>query len=156
MPKNGIKLPSADAITTEMGQRVAVWLRREYPRDGAKLIARDLDASPHTTRRWLTGALPENRHMAVMARRWGRRFLAFVFEPATGPIPDLALDEELRELRQRLARLEDDHIGDVHSPETRRYRHSLVPAPAHPDGSVACAPGRAVASAASTPAGDER
>lgn len=108
MPIRGVRMTTAE-ITAEMGQRVSLWLRRAYPSAGAKRIARDLDASPHTARRWLEGALPENRHLAAMASRWGRRFLAWVYEPAIGPAADFALDDELQELRRRLARLETDY-----------------------------------------------
>lgn len=73
------------AVASEMGTRVAAWLRQAYPRDGAKLVAREFNASPHTTRRWFEGSLPKNRHMAAMARKWGHRFVAFVYEPAIGP-----------------------------------------------------------------------
>lgn len=105
MPFNGVYLPGVD-VAAQMGTRVAEWLRREYPDAAAKRIARDLDASPHTTRRWLEGALPESRHLAAMARRWGGRFLAFVYAPAIDADALLSAQADVRDIRLQLDRLE--------------------------------------------------
>lgn len=107
MPRKGVRVTS-QVLTSEMGQRVSLWLRAAFPRHGAKRVAKEFEASHHTARRWFEGHLPENRHMAEMARRWGGQFLAFVFEPAIGPGGALGLDQELQDLRDRLARLEAD------------------------------------------------
>lgn len=114
MPTKDRKMHAgAEAVHMEVGQRVALWLRQAYPRDGAKLAANDFDASPHTTKKWFAGALPENRHMTAMAKRWGKRFLAFVYEPAVGPWRDYVLHEELQDLKSRLARLEADTNAEM-------------------------------------------
>lgn len=101
----------------EIGKRVALWLHNTYPRNGAKRAALDFTASPHTTRRWFGGGLPENKHMAAMARRWGKRFLAFVYEPVVGTWDEPSLKQEIIALRERLDRLasqiEDDQSHDV-------------------------------------------
>lgn len=106
MRKSDQRVTTLD-LTDEMGRRVATWLRTTYPRDGAKRIARDTGTSPHTVRKWLGGALPENRHMAMMASRWGARFLAFVYAPALSAAEAAAEADELTDLRRRLERLED-------------------------------------------------
>lgn len=95
-----------DGMTLEMGARVAAWVRQAYPRDTAKLLARDFGASPHTTKKWIGGCLPSNEHLAAMGRRWGKRFLAFVYEPVVGPWRHYAMDEELEALKTRIAEIE--------------------------------------------------
>lgn len=107
MRKSDQKLTTLD-LTDEMGRRVATWLRAAYPRNGAKGIARDTGASPHTARKWLAGVLPENKHMAMMASRWGARFLAYVYEPAIGTDTLLAARTQLQDLRAQLDQLEAD------------------------------------------------
>ena len=107
MRKGDRKLP--DGMTMEMGARVSAWARQAYPRDTAKLLARDFGASPHTTKKWLSGCLPSNEHLAAMGRRWGKRFLAFVYEPVVGPWRHYAMDEELRDLKSRIAEIEREY-----------------------------------------------
>ena len=92
--------------TLEMGQRVCFWLKSYYPRNAAKLIARDFRVSIATAKRWLAGALPTAEHLAAMGARFGKRFLAFVYEPAVGPWRDYAYEEEIQDLRTRLDALE--------------------------------------------------
>lgn len=122
------------AVAEEMGQRVSAWLRRTYPRDGAKLLAQDFQVSPATTKRWFQGALPENRHMAMMASRWGKRFVAYVFEPVVGPWRDYGLDDELREVKARIARLEVDLEG---SRSDQGHDGAPLPGAAHAAGQMA-------------------
>lgn len=110
MPKGNEKMH--DGMTLEMGSRVAEWMRQAYPRDTAKLAARDFGASPHTVKTWLAGALPSNKHLAMMGRRWGKRFLAFVYEPVVGPWRHYAMDEELQMLRSRIAAIEREFLHD--------------------------------------------
>lgn len=91
----------------DTGQRIAGILRGEYPRNREKLIARDFDVSPRTARGWLSGRLPQNKHLLMMAARWKEKFLAVVFGPLVGDewAEELELRAELRELDARLARL---------------------------------------------------
>lgn len=103
---------AADAAHIEMGRRISAWLRDAYPHDGAKRAASDFHCSPHTTRRWLEGALPENKHFAAMAARWGKRFVAFVMEPLVGPWATYALDLELDDMRRRLDALGAELKGE--------------------------------------------
>lgn len=81
--------PDDRLIVDGIGGRIAAWLKRIYPRNGAKLAAQDFDVSPHTTRRWFEGKLPENKHLALMQARWGKPFIAFITEPVVGPWPEL-------------------------------------------------------------------
>lgn len=106
MPERGVNMTS-QAIAAEMGQRVAYWLRQAYPRDGAKLAAQEFKASPHTTRRWLEGGLPESRHLQAMASKWGKRFVAFVYEPVVGPWGEYGIEDDIAELRASVERLTD-------------------------------------------------
>ena len=103
---------AADAAHIEMGRRISAWLRDAYPHDVAKMAALDFHCSPHTTRRWLEGALPENKHFAAMASRWGKRFVAFVMEPLVGPWATYAMDLELDDMRRRLDALGAELKGD--------------------------------------------
>ncbi|MGE0716896.1 MAG: hypothetical protein AB7P02_15750 [Alphaproteobacteria bacterium] len=144
---------TTQVLTDAMGQRVAVWLRHRYPREGAKRIARDMAASPHTARRWLEGALPENRHLVEMGRRWGSRFIAFVFEPVIGPAAGLALDDELQELRERFTKLEAEFAQARSVRGTARPRDA-VDLPAYRE--VGSGPGRAVAGPLAPLDGGER
>ena len=103
---------AADAAHIEVGRRIRAWLIQAYPHDGAKLAARDFDASPHTTRRWFEGAMPENKHFAAMVRRWGKRFVAFVMEPLVGPWATYTMDLDLDDMRRRLAVLDAELKGE--------------------------------------------
>lgn len=70
----------------EIGQRWAHWLHNAYPKDAAKLIARDFEVSISTSTRWLGGVIPTFEHFTVAAKRWGRPFIAFVF----GKLPTMS------------------------------------------------------------------
>lgn len=97
------KLPSASA--GPVGGRVAMWLRREYPRSTAKELARTFGCSHHTTARWLRGERPQNQHFDQMVRRWGTAFLNHCYGLAE-PWSEAAMEQELDDLRARLDRLE--------------------------------------------------
>jgi hypothetical protein len=77
--------PSEAEIVEEMGRRVAAWMRDLHPRNTAKEVARALNVSEHTTKRVLEGQLPQNRLLVTMIRVWGKRFAAYLLEPAVGP-----------------------------------------------------------------------
>lgn len=62
-----------------VGPRCAEWLKRRYPRNKGKLIARDFRVSENTAWRWLAGGAPTVAHLEEMHRRWGFPFIAFVF-----------------------------------------------------------------------------
>ena len=106
------------AVTMEVGSRVAYWMRQVYMRDAAKLMARDFQCSPHTAKKWLLGEQPSNKHLNMMAQRWGKAFLAFIYEPIVGPWRDYAMDAELDDLKARIAAIE------------REFAHEPIEAPA--------------------------
>ena len=101
-----------EAVTIEMGDRVSAWLRQAYPRDAAKLAARDLGASPHTVEKWLAGSLPANKHLVAMGQRWGKGFFAFILEPVVGPWRHYAMDAEIDDLKSRIAAIEKEHLHE--------------------------------------------
>ena len=107
-----------DGVTIEMGNRVASWMRQAYPRDAAKLAARDFECSPHTAKKWLLGERPANKHLDMMAKRWGKAFVAFIYEPIVGPWRHYAMDQELEDLKSRIAAIE------------REFAHEPIGAPA--------------------------
>lgn len=104
-------MPRADRDIVEIkGDRVAIWLRRIYPRNGAKLAAQDFHVSPHTSRRWFEGKLAENKHLAAMEVRWGQPFVAFVTEPLVGAwrTPDASTTAESKPVRDLINQVLDE------------------------------------------------
>ena len=83
-----------------IGLRVARFLRRTYPRDRAKLIARRFDVSVPTANRWLAGYAPTTAHLEEMIAEWGLAFLEAVFTEAY-----VERDERIRHLEAELERL---------------------------------------------------
>jgi len=97
----------ADEMAGEVGGRIAHWLRQRFPGDTAKNAARAFGCSPRTVEGWLAGNLPLNRHLIMMIAAWGQRFVAFIFEPATGTsMAAYQLDQEFHELKARMQALE--------------------------------------------------
>ena len=96
-----------------MGDRTCAWLHQAYPHDGAKLAARDFNVSPHTTKKWFSGMHPSNEHLAAMASRWGKQFVAFVMEPLVGPWDAYAIQEELHAIHAQLNSIESKFAGEV-------------------------------------------
>lgn len=101
-----------------IGDRVRAWLLQVYPSRDAKDIARGEDVSIQTARRWLSGCLPENKHMAALAVKFGKAFVAFVYEPACGDMRLARLDAQLEDISARLAQVKQDidnaRSGDLH------------------------------------------
>ncbi len=65
-----------------VGQRVAAWLRQTYPTGvRGKQIARDFSVALPTVDRWLAGYRPAGGVFDRMVARWGRAFLAWVYQP---------------------------------------------------------------------------
>lgn len=120
-------------MTAEIGSRVGFWMRQEWPRDTAKLAARAFGASERTAEKWIAGAMPSNLHMTAMMKRWGARFVAFVYEPALGgEFAPYAIKQELQEVQAQLTRLErkianaafDDPLRRLADAETGKKRPS--------------------------------
>jgi hypothetical protein len=95
------------------GERCAYFLRLIYHDAKAKRIARDYDVSEPTARLWLAGKLPTSEHLTTMARRYGWRFIAFVF----GQLPlDIRLDAHRDVLTAQLHAQERDN-DSLHRPQ---------------------------------------
>jgi hypothetical protein len=114
------------AITYGIGQRVAFWLRKEWPRDTVKQAARELDVSTDTVKGWLQGKPPQNRHFHQMVVRWQQTFLAFVYQPHFDWTEQARLDVELEtalasleEIRDRLRSRTNDpkSVGEIRAVE---------------------------------------
>ena len=65
----------------EPRDRLAIYLRVQYRRDSAKLLAADIGCTVKAAENILNGHWPNSRHWAAIARRFGRDVLAAVFGP---------------------------------------------------------------------------
>ena len=91
-----------------VGQRVAAWLRQTYPAGvRCKQIARDFNVSSPTVDRWLAGYRPIGGAFDQMVVRWGRAFLAWVYQPL-GWAEAERLQCEIDAAHGQLARIEAD------------------------------------------------
>lgn len=67
-----------------LGQRVAEFLREEYPQgERVNRIQRDFDVSRGTVNLSLSGHTPTNRYIEEMAAKWQGRFIRYVFQDYT-------------------------------------------------------------------------
>jgi hypothetical protein len=90
------------ANAVDLGPRVAWFLKGVYLGDSAlKRIARDYNVSVGTAKLWWNGKCPTSEHLTAMAKRWGWRFVTFVFE---GPIGTPAMFAEMQASEERIAR----------------------------------------------------
>ncbi len=109
---------SEDHKILGVGPRCAEWLKRQYPRNRGKLVARDFDVHENTAWRWLKGVAPTTAHLEEMFSKWGRTWLEFVFvEAAERSDPRLSeleavqktIKEEIRAIEEEMRRLEARH-----------------------------------------------
>ena len=106
MPHHLVTMPDQPIDQTQLdtskiaglGPRVAAFLRHRYPKNQAKLIARDLDVSPPTAERWLYGDDPPSWRIEAMYRLWGEPLIRAVFPEAFA-----ASDRRIAELEAALA-----------------------------------------------------
>lgn len=111
--RKGHEMASAYHEQIEFGARVSWWLRLSYRTSTAKRVARDFDISERQAKRWLAGERPTPEHIECMARKFGWRFIDFVFEGIAGPPrPVEIMRTEMDELDQRLARLERERLDE--------------------------------------------
>lgn len=90
------------ANSEDAGKRWAASLRRRYPADTAKRIARDFDVYPRTARAWLSGQAPQ---VKVLIRAWhlhGFAIIAEVLAPSAEDATEMALRSDLQALGSRL------------------------------------------------------
>jgi len=111
-----------------VGPRCAEWLRRQYPHNRGKLVARDFYVHENTAWRWLKGVAPTTAHLEEMYSKWGRPWLEFVFvEAAERSDPRLseletvqrAIDTEMRLEEEEQQRLQARR-AEIARLETRR------------------------------------
>lgn len=88
-----------------VGECVAAWLRQWRPSDTAKHAAVAFDVAVVTAKGWLAGRRPSNEHLDRMIARFGRPFVAFVYQPICPDLAEDALAAEFAELSGRLADL---------------------------------------------------
>jgi hypothetical protein len=144
--KRKAKLLSGTANNFDLGPRWQAWLRDQVYRGphAAKRIARDWSVSEGTAKLWLSGKRPTSEYIEEARRRWGWRFVQFLFAP---PGVERQLDAELYQLKQRLARLERA-IGDEDTALDSAENASLVAGDselcAAPSGSLEKSPAEAV------------
>ena len=96
--------------TEQMCDRVGAWCRQVYPKNGAKLMASDMDISERTAKSFLAGqSWPCHRTLADMSAKWGSTFIQFITEPAmqAGDTGDIhALRSAITAIQTRLDRME--------------------------------------------------
>lgn len=83
---------------SQVGHRVALFLRQPSFHRPIKQWARDFDVAPATVRSWLDGNNPQMKHFSMMVAKWGWPFLEFIFHPV--------LEDETPTLDERLNRME--------------------------------------------------
>jgi hypothetical protein len=90
------------AIAFGVGQRTAQWLRAQWPHDTAKNAARALQTEPRTVKTWLAGKPPSNEFFHVMAAKWGKAFIAFIYAPQFDWAEQARLEVEIETMAQSL------------------------------------------------------
>lgn len=80
-----------------VGQRTSAYLKEYYPKNRAKLIARDFNVSVGTAERWLSGQAPTVAHIEQMAAVFGEGYIRCVFSEAFNH-----RDERIRSLEDQL------------------------------------------------------
>lgn len=92
-------------LRSEIGSRVAAFLRQRYPDARAKRCADEFGVKPETSQGWLEGRMPQNRYFVAMLQKFGPRFAAFVLEPCGSWANAWDTDDKLREIEERIARV---------------------------------------------------
>lgn len=84
-------------------QRLAEYLRAQYPAEREKRLARDIGCEVRTAKNILNRHWPSARHLRAIVQRFGRDVLEVVFTVDIDPV-DARLAKEERELEEQLAR----------------------------------------------------
>ncbi len=129
-----------------VGPRCAEWLKRQYPHNRGKLVARDFNVHENTAWRWLKGVAPTTAHLEEMFSKWGRPWLEFVFveaiersdprlselEAVQKTIEDeiRAIEEEMRRLEARRAELATFEVGVSEEKERSKFQRAMPREPA--------------------------
>jgi hypothetical protein len=91
-----LRAAAARTDATVIGQRWAEALRRRYPADAAKTIARDFGCEVRTARSWLAGQAPRADALALGAVLHGPQLVAEVL------MPEATRDAERRRIAQAI------------------------------------------------------
>lgn len=134
------------AVAHIAGSRIALFLQREYERPRAKLIANDFSVDDRTAKSWLKTGKVSPAHWHAMVQRWGRRFIAFVYEPEFDWARQMLLADELERAEARLAELRLKLEGNTDAAslvgEVRAVAHGTPAQAGTPLGAPGTAPGR--------------
>lgn len=99
-------------LAPQVGDRVAMYYRRLYPKNTAKHLANEAGCSIDTAKNWITGSCPANEHLFAMWSRHGDSFFAFVFAPVAPSLAKMAeLAEETNDIHRRIKKLHEA-LGD--------------------------------------------
>src|SRR5690606_22103219 len=91
-----------------VGERVAWWLRKEWPTQTVQRAAEAFNASEGTVKGWLRGKVPANAGMMLMIARWGRAFVAHVYEPVNPEMAEMQLEARLDAFARMQAEMTDE------------------------------------------------
>lgn len=80
-----------------VGLRNAAWWKRRHPKDTQKKLAAEMDIALDTAKKWLAGVCPQSHHLVKMMGRFGREYMAEIFEPLDpGYSQELSLRADMR------------------------------------------------------------
>jgi hypothetical protein len=91
----------------DLRERLALFLRGQFPRDGAKRLAQAINCDPRTAESILLAKWPNAYCWRGIVRAFGRDVLAAVFEPDIQPVlarltaEERLLEQQLHEARAR-------------------------------------------------------
>lgn len=129
---------STNDLSADVGRRVAAFLRARYadtPHGAgsrAKQIARDLDVSEATAKRWLAGHVPATPHLLAMLVHYGVAFAAEVLRPTGECARAMDFGRQVTTLHQAVDEigrvLRDGPIRNV-KPVLRLYRRAASAKP---------------------------
>jgi hypothetical protein len=112
------------ALTMEVGQRTAHWLKQRWPADTAKHVAREFDMSVRTAEGYCAGSPPSNRVWHAMVAKWGKDFISFVYQPHFDWAEQARLEVEIETIQSRLDELREKVRPRDATPQNDA-RHSL-------------------------------
>lgn len=101
------------ALRAAMGEICAAELASRFGRPRGKNIARFLrdagaDVDDETVKRWLSGSLPQNEHLAILYRELGIDFAKAVLRPCFQRDVQPTPQEEIARIIRRLSQIEEE------------------------------------------------
>ena len=107
---NATSLKDVEALEAGLGQRWAAALRKRYPQNAAKLIARDFEVAERTAKGWLADGAPFAPVLVRAARLFGAGILGEVLMPGSDLEKAAHLDQVLGEIEGKIAELGDELV----------------------------------------------